>query len=92
MLTPRQALIALSGFAGASIILAHRIAASSPYGAFAAFRACMRTATELKDISTPVDYRGSITAAHKILYSGDTTALTFLLVDIIRIANHTTRN
>ena len=84
---------ALSGLAGAALILAHRNAAYSTRNALDVFRGCRRTANDLEDLNghTPVGYQDAITSASKILYGGDPTALAMLLIDVIRVANHITK-
>ena len=91
---PRSTFIALAGYAGATLILSYRIASHSDKDAIAVFVGCRRTAEELESINgyTPVNPKGAISAINKILYCNDNTAFIMLLVDIIRIANHVTRN
>ena len=92
--TLESTLTALTGYAGATLILSYRIASHSNKDAIAVFVGCRRTADELENINgyTPVNPKGAISAINKILYSNDNTAFIMLLVDIIRIANHVTRN
>ena len=86
--------IALSGYTGAALILAYRIASHSTADAHSALIACRRTAEELTAINgyTQPPHKDTISAINKILYSNDPLAYAMLLVDIIRTANHITES
>ena len=88
--TLESAFSALSGLAGAALILAHSIAAQSTHSALNVYRRCKRTADALEDTNTPIEYKDAIGAANRILYSRDPVALSALLIDVIRVANHIT--
>nr|DAN19777.1 MAG TPA: hypothetical protein [Caudoviricetes sp.] len=88
-----SAFSALAGYAGAAIILAYCISEHSTRDARTIFLASKRTAAELTELNghTPVPHKEAISAINKILYSDNTELKLWLLVDIIRIANHITK-
>lgn len=90
--TIEGAFTALTGLAGAVLILSYSIADASRSNALEVFRGCRHTANNLEHAGTPVDYKSAISAVNKILYSRDTLASTMLLIDVIRIANHITKS
>lgn len=90
--TLESALSALSGLAGATLILTHSLAAQSIDNAINIYRRCQRAANATEDPYTPIERKRAIIAANKILYSRDPLALSALLIDIIRIANHITKD
>ena len=90
--TLESALSALSGLAGATLILTHSLAAQSTYNALNIYRRCRSAANATEDPYTPIERKRAIIAANKILYSRDPLALSALLIDIIRIANHIANN
>lgn len=85
--------IALAGYTGATLILAYHISEHSNNDARSVFIAAKRTAEELAELNghTPVPHREAISAINKILYSDSAEPKVWLLVDIIRIANHITK-
>jgi hypothetical protein len=90
--TIEQAVITLSSFAGASLILANAAASQSIYTAREVFLAAKKTAEDL-DSYAPTAHPATGNerawwAAVKILQSESGDAFLWLLVDIIRIANH----
>ncbi len=89
-----SAFIALSGYAGAALILAYRIASHSTADARSALIACRRTAEELTAINgcTQPSHKDTISAINRILYSNDPLAYAMLLVDITRTAYHIVNN
>nr|DAS36424.1 MAG TPA: hypothetical protein [Caudoviricetes sp.] len=90
--TLESALSALSGLAGATLILTHSLAAQSTCNALNIYRRCQRAANATEGPYTPIERKRAISAANKILYSRDPLALSALLIDIIRIANHITKD
>ena len=89
--TIEGALTALASLAGATLILSYSISDTSRHHALEVFRVCRHTANNLECAGTPVDYKSAISAVNRILYSNDPLALSTLLVDVIRIANHITK-
>lgn len=89
-----SALIALSGYAGAALILAYQIASHSTADAHSVLITCGRTAEDLTAINgyTQPSRKAAISAINKILYSNDPLAHTMLLIDIIRIAYRITES
>ena len=87
-----QTIASLFSFAGASLILANAAASQSTYTAREVFLAAKKTAEDLDSYApTPhptVSNERAWWAAVKILQSGSGDAYLWLLVDIIRIANH----
>ena len=92
--TIERAITALFSLAGASLILANAAASQSIYTAREVFLAAKKTAEDLGSYApTPhpaVSNERAWWAAVKILQSGSGDAFLWLLVDIIRIANHIT--
>lgn len=89
--TIEGAFTALAGLAGAALILSYSIADTSRHHALEVFRECRHTANNLECAGTPVDHKSAISAVNRILYSNEPVALTMLLIDTIRIANHITK-
>lgn len=90
--TIEQAIITLFSFAGASLILANAAASQSTYTAREVFLAAKKTAEDL-DSYAPTPHPAASNerawwAAVKILQSESGDAILWLLVDIIRVANH----
>lgn len=85
---------ALAGYAGATLILAYHLSEHYKNDARSIFIASKRTAAELTELNghTPVPHKEAISAINKILYSDSVESKLWLLVDIIRIANHITEN
>lgn len=92
--TIERAITDLSSLAGASLILANAAASQSIYTAREVFLAAKKTAEDLGSYApTPhpaVSNERAWWAAVKILQSGSGDAFLWLLVDIIRLANHIT--
>lgn len=84
---------ALAGYAGAALILAYHISEHSKRDARSIFTTSTRAAVELTELNghTPVPHKEAISAINKILYSDNMGAKFFLLIDIIRTANHITK-
>ena len=92
--TLESTLTALAGYAGATLILAYHLSEYSKNDAQSIFLASKNTAEELAELNghTPVPHKEAISAINKILYSDSVEPKFWLLVDIIRIANHITKN
>lgn len=90
--TIEQVIASLFSFAGASLILANATASQSIYTAREVFLAAKTTAEDLGSYApTPhpaVSNERAWWAAAKILQSGSGDAYLWLLVDVIRLANH----
>lgn len=90
--TIERVIVSLFSFAGAALILANATASQSTYTAREVFLAAKKTAEDFSSYApTPhpaVSNERAWWAAVKILQSGSCDACLWLLVDIIRIANH----
>lgn len=86
-------LTALAGYAGATLILAYNLSEYSKNDAQSIFLTSKNTAEELAELNgyTPVPHKEAISAISKILYADSAELKLWLLIDIIRIANHITK-
>ena len=84
---------ALAGYAGATLVLAYYISEHSTHDARSIFTASKCAAAELTELNghTPVPHKEAIIAINKILYSDNVEPKFWLLIDIIRTANHITK-